>query len=187
MEAITNLKSIFGAEDLYPIKDKISLWNFEKLNGIGFYRGHDKYCYFEICVYEFDTYGDKKTHNIFSGTLIDWKVDRDIFPVGMYERYKEELFRYGNFVANSFSLLIGKRVNLIFEINFSGYHPTDNWAKGACGRAFINAIVSCFDEGMYKQGLAHKSGYYNKSRLDHIKKLTPSMDKAFPYDHNIAQ
>jgi hypothetical protein len=172
--------NVSGLENLYPIKDKIAVWDFEKLKGIGFYRGHDKYCYLEICVYEFNNHSDTERQGIFLGTYIDWKVDKEIFPVGMYELYKDELLKYADFIAASFSLLIGRQVNLIFEINFSGYHPTDNWSKGACGKALINAVVSCFDENIYKQGLGHRTNHYSESKLSEIKRLTVSMDKAFP-------
>jgi hypothetical protein len=170
MERIDDM--VYSTESLHSVKDKVSVWNGEPLKGIGHYRGHDKYAYLEISVYQYDSYPDKANLNRFSGSFVDWKVDKEIFPFCIYQNNKKELFNYARAIVAIFSTLIGRHINLIFEINFAGHHPTDNWGKGACGRAFINAIISCFDENLYKKGLGHKTNLYNFERLAEIRKRT---------------
>ncbi|MGV3460615.1 MAG: hypothetical protein ACO1N9_09210 [Flavobacterium sp.] len=180
MERIDDI--IYSTESLHSVKDKISLWNGELLKGIGFYRGHDKYAYLEISVYEYGSYPNKNKLDRFSGSFIDWKIDKEVFPFHISQNNKKELFNYARAIVAIFSNLIGRHVDLIFEITFAGHHPTDNWGKGACGRAFINAIVSCFDENLFKQGLGHRTNLYNQERLAEIRKRTTLENETNPFE-----
>lgn len=162
---------------LYPVKDKIALWNSEKLTGIGFKRAHDKYCYLEICIYDYNNYPDKDELDSFSSSFVNWKVDGELFPISLYDSSKKELFDYANFIVSFFNAITGKPLKLIFEINFAGYHPTDVWGKGVCGWALINAVISCFDENLYKQGLGHRTNFYDADRLEVLKRMTAVMNK----------
>lgn len=151
MEKLDN--KIYAASSLFKIKDKVNEWDFEKLNGIGFNRGHDRYSIIELKVYEFENYPNKEKLEMFPDSYLDWKVSENQFPIAYYEYGKSELRMYAEFVIDWLSSIKGKRLNLIFEINFAGYHPTDVWGRGSVGRSFLNAIISCFDDELYKTGV----------------------------------
>jgi hypothetical protein len=155
---------IYTAKDLHKITSKVKEWNFETLNGIGFYRGHDKYSLIELKIYEFKNYTNKNTTEKSPYSSIEWNIPENQFSKSDFELGKSDLIKNAEFIVNWISSIKGERLNLIFEINFTGYSPTDAWHRGACGRAFINAIISCFDETLYFEGSAKKNKNHFKNR-----------------------
>ncbi|MEN2401629.1 hypothetical protein GKZ90_0017700 [Flavobacterium sp. MC2016-06] len=148
---------ISGAENLSKIETSVKKWNFEKLNGIGFYRKHDKYSIIELNIYEFENYPNNENIDKLPYSYLDWKVPENKFEISNFESGKDEMVKFAEFFINWISSIKGERLYLIFEINFAGFHPTDSWNRGACSNAFLNAIISCFDEELYNIGLEKKN------------------------------
>lgn len=154
---------IYDAKYLHKITTNVNGWNFENLNGIGFYRGHDKYSLIELKIFEYEKYPNKDSNKKSPYSSLEWKVPESQFSSSDFELGKSELTKYAEFIVNWFSSIKGERLNLIFEINFTGYSPADAWHRGACGRAFINAIISCFDEKLYFEGSVKKNKNHFKN------------------------
>lgn len=146
---------VHGKESLSKIIDKLRDWNFETLDGIGFCRMHDRYSAIELKVYNLNNYPEKDKLGQYKSYL-NWNVDKDLFPIENYEYAEKELVRYSEFITDWFSTIKGETIYLVYEINFAGYGPADTWGRGAAGRAFVNAIISCFDEDLYKIGIERK-------------------------------
>lgn len=147
--------SIYGKESLSKIIDNLKNWNFETLDGIGFCRKHDRYSAIELKVYSLNNYPQKDKLEQYKSYL-NWNVDKDLFPIENYEYAKKELTKYSEFITELFSSIKGETIYLVYEINFAGYGPSDTWGRGAAGRAFLDAIVSCFDKDLYKIGIERK-------------------------------
>lgn len=154
---------IYTAKDLHKIVSKVDEWNFETLNGIGFYRGHDKYSLIELKIFKYENYTNLDLTNKYPYSSIEWNVPESQFSKSDFELGKKGLIKYAEFIVNWFSSIKGESVNLIFEINFTGYHPCDAWHRGACERAFINAVISCFDEKLYFEGSVKKNKNHFKN------------------------
>ncbi|WP_343707909.1 hypothetical protein [Flavobacterium sp.] len=146
---------VHGKESLSKIIDKLRDWNFETLDGIGCCRKHDKYALIELKVYHVDNYPEKDKLNQYHSYLL-WKVDTNQFPIENYEYAQEELRRYAEFITDWFSTIKGETIYLVYEINFAGCFPADVFGRGAAGRAFLDAIISCFDDDLYKVGIEKK-------------------------------
>jgi hypothetical protein len=150
------------SERYYIIKNEIRNWNFEKLTGIGKKRGHDKYAILEINVFRFIDYPDKDKikENYksirFNESYVIWKLSDLQFPKDMYEYGKDELIQSAEAVIDLFSIIKEQRLDLVFEIVWAGYGVTDRWGMGAVNSAFVNAILSCFDDKLLQQGLESK-------------------------------
>ncbi|MBO9585663.1 MAG: hypothetical protein J7574_15970 [Flavobacterium sp.] len=155
MEQLNNL--IYGNECLSKIIDKARDWNFETLDGIGCCRKHDKYALIELKLYHIDNHPEKdKLKFDYYYSYFNWNVDPNQFPIENYEYAKQELIKYAEFITNWFCTIKGKRIPLVYEINFAGCFPADVFGRGAAGRALLDAIVSCFDEDLYKIGIEKK-------------------------------
>jgi|GEM_PF-6273416 len=150
------------SERYYSIKKEISNWNFEKLTGIGKKALHDKYAILEINIFRFIDYPDKETieenykHIIFRNSFIIWKLSESQFPKELYEYGKNELIRSSEAVIDLFSVVKEQRLDLVFEIVWAGYSVNDHWGRGVIEFAFVNSILSCFDNELFQQGLESK-------------------------------
>ncbi len=173
MESID--RQISNSHRLFIINDKIIDWNLEKRHGMQKWRGHDKYGFIELNLYELGKYKSEVNNDFPSNysSNIDWKVNENVFPLEFYNYHIEEIKKYADFITSYISALKGEHLNFIFEITFAGFHIIDSYRKGAYGRALIEAVVSCFDEATYNNGKIHKANYHSfeqvNDRMKHYK------------------
>ena len=156
MEAIN--KQIYSANRLFEINKEIIAWDLKHRHGMQKWRGHDKYGFIELNIYELENYKSEINNEFPSNytSNIDWKVDESIFPQELYKIHIEELRIYADFITSYISALKGKSLDFIFEITFAGFHIIDSYRKHTYGRALIEAIISCFNVESYNLGELHK-------------------------------
>lgn len=147
----------------YPIKQAILNWNFEKLKGIGKKRVNgNRYAIIELNICRLVDYSDKEKisenyhHTLSDHSYIIWKLSETQFPKHEYEFGKEELIKSAEAVVDLFSIIKEQRLNLVFEFVWAGYSASEIWGKGVVDFAFVNAILSCFDDQLFQQGLEAK-------------------------------
>lgn len=147
----------------YSIKQAILNWNFDKLKGIGKKRVHrDRYAIIELNICRLIDYSDKEKisknyhHTLSDDSYIIWKLSETQFPKDKYECGKNELIRSAEAVVDLFSIIKEQRLNLVFEFVWAGYSVSEVWGKGVVDFAFVNAILSCFDDELFQQGLEAK-------------------------------
>lgn len=166
MESIN--RQIYNSSRLFDINREIINWDLKKRHGMQKWRGHDKYGFIELNIYELENYKNEVNNEFPSNytSNIDWKVDKNMFPQELYDIHIEELKTYTDFISSYISALKGENLNFIFEITFAGFHIIDSYRKHTYGRALIEAIISCFDEESYNLGKSHKEQVHS---LDEIK------------------
>ncbi len=167
MESIN--RQIYNSSRLFDINNEVINWDLKKRHGMQKWRGHDKYGFIELNIYELENYKNEVNKEFSSNytSNIDWKVDENMFPQELYNIHIEELKIYADFICSYISALKGKNLNFIFEITFAGFHVIDSYRTHTYGRALIEAIISCFNEESYNLGKSHKEEYHS---LDEIKK-----------------
>ena len=151
------------SQKYFSIKQEISDWNFEKLVGIGKKRAHDKYAILELNICKLSDYSDKEKiaesndpHYLNNNSFLVWKLSESQFPKETYEYGKNELIRSAEAVVDLFSIIKEQKLDLVFEIVWAGYGIADVWGKGVVDLAFVDAILSCFDNELFQQGLENK-------------------------------
>jgi hypothetical protein len=155
------------SEKYYSIKENIRGWNFEKLTGIGQQRKHDKYAILELNIYPLENYPSKEEiHNRYDPyylrnfSFLTWELSESQFPKDVYEQGKAELILGAEAAIDVFSLIKEQDLKLVFEIIWVGYAETDSWGRSAVNQAFLNAVLSCFDNKLYHEGLKYKENHF---------------------------
>jgi hypothetical protein len=170
MNDIENLNGRIS-EKYFSIKKDILHWNFEKLSGIGQRRPHDRYAILELNIYTSENYPDRELlekkyidynlseHYLNNFSFLIWRIPESQFPKEIYEYGKNELTKSIEAAIDAFSLIKEQNLKLVFEIVWAGYGITDIWGKGAVYGAFMNAILSCFDNNLYNEGMKYKQNH----------------------------
>lgn len=160
-------KEIYDSRRLFEINSEIVDWDLEPRHGMQKWRGHDKYGFIELTIYELQYY---KQHincefSLNCTSNVDWKVDEDLFPKELYNIHIEEIKIYADFISNYISALRGKSLDFVFEITFAGFHILDSYRKHTYGRALMEAVISCFHENYYNLGKEHKEKYHTLEEI----------------------
>ena len=161
MESIN--RQIYNSDRLFDINNEIIVWDLKKRHGMQKWRGHDKYGFIELNIYELENYKNEVNKDFSSNytSNIVWNVDESTFPQELYKIHIEELKVYADFIGSYISALKGKHLDFIFEITFAGFHVIDSYRKHTYGKAFIEAIISCFNEESFNIGRKHKEDYHS--------------------------
>lgn len=160
-------QKIYGQERMSAVLNDIVKWNLEKKHGLSGSRTN-RYAFIELNLYEIGRYNTEFNSDVKNyQSYIDWKVDEKLFPKSLYNIYIKELETYADFITNHISAIKGLRIQFVFEIIFAGFHVVDTGSPHAFGRAFINAIISCFDNEMYQRGQLEKQTRHSIEEINY--------------------
>lgn len=126
-------RRLSGVELLNKIIPQITDWDFEVLEGVGYYRKGEHYGHVELKIYA--------TKELQSFTKIIWNIEEHQIPEDIRNKIKIQL----EFFYNLLISLKGCYLNLTIEINNGSFHPIDSYRYGF-SYATIYALIDCFDE-----------------------------------------